>query len=178
MSAMRTAVALTALALTAWGLAASTGVVVPWHAPGAAMVRLSWTARPERIETCRELSADELAARPAHMRRAVECTGGAASYLLYVALDGVVVDSAVITGGGLRHDRPLHLLRNYPLAAGPVHLTVRFDRREETAPPRDGAPPALPPSIRLDTLLAIPAGRVALVTLDGGTLVVQAHGTR
>jgi hypothetical protein len=43
-----------------------------------ALLRLSWSGRPERIERCRELTDAELAERPAHMRRRLECEGRSA----------------------------------------------------------------------------------------------------
>ena len=55
---------------------------------GEAWVRLSWSARPERVETCRRLTDAELADRPAHMRLRLECTGRFARYRLAVLTNG------------------------------------------------------------------------------------------
>jgi hypothetical protein len=119
-----------ASALIGWGLAASSGVRVRTPAASASELRLSWSARPERIETCRRLSDEELAARPAHMQQRLLCEGGAASYDLRVLVDGVVRDSAVFRGAGLRNDRSLFVLRRYPVDPGSRRVTVTFTRRE------------------------------------------------
>ena len=118
--------AVVALVLLARGSAAT----VRWRDDGASDLRLSWTARPERIETCRALSAEEIASEAAHMRQRVECDGHFASYELEVAVDDSVVAREVVRGGGLRHDRPLHLLTSVPVRHGTRHLRVSFVRRE------------------------------------------------
>ena len=76
-----------------------------------ARLRVAFSARPERIEKCRTLSADELANVPQHMRQAVVCEGKTASYRLEVRRDDSLVASALLHGGGLRHDRRLYVLR-------------------------------------------------------------------
>lgn len=125
----------------AWALAAGSGLTFGWHAPARAELRLSWSARPERIERCRRLSDEELAERPAHMRQRLECEGRSATYLLTVTIDGQRVDSAVVTGGGLRQDRPLFLLRSYEVAPGARRVRVTFDRREAVDSTADASVP-------------------------------------
>lgn len=97
-----------------------------------ARLRLSWTARPERIETCRQLSAAELAKREEHMRQRVECEGRSATYMLRVDADGRMLHESVVRGAGLRHDRPIYLLREIDLSPGTHRLNVTFTRREAT----------------------------------------------
>lgn len=130
MNAARIALGLPVTVGLAWLLAASSGVNAPWHPAGATELRLSWSARPERIETCRELSDAELAERPAHMQRRIECVGGLATYDLTVTVDDAVLDDEVIHGSGLRQDRPIFLLRRYPLVEGEHRVRVTFTRRE------------------------------------------------
>lgn len=132
MNAARIAIALPVTVGLAWLLAASSGVNAPWHPSGATELRLSWSARPERIETCRELSDAELAERPAHMQRRIECVGGSATYDLAVTVDDAALDDEVIHGSGLRKDRPIFLLRRYPLVEGEHRVRVTFTRRERT----------------------------------------------
>ena len=96
-----------------------------------ARVRLSWSARPERIEVCRRLSAAELAQVAEHMRQRVECEGRFATYALRVESDGRVLGETTVHGAGLRHDRPLYLLREYDVAPGRHHVRVSFTRREK-----------------------------------------------
>ena len=64
------------------------------------MLRLSWSARPERIEVCRALSDKELEEREEHMRQRVECDGRFATYALEVISNGRKVVEAVVRGAG------------------------------------------------------------------------------
>ncbi|MBK9549949.1 MAG: hypothetical protein IPO52_12800 [Gemmatimonadetes bacterium] len=70
------------------------------------------------------LSAEELATREVHMRQRLECTGTTASYLLRVQVDGGTVGESVLRGSGLRHDRPIYLLRDYAVPTGLHQLRV------------------------------------------------------
>jgi hypothetical protein len=155
------------------GLAASSAVDVPWHEAATAELRLSWTARPERIDRCRVLTESELVDVPVHMRRAVECDGQAATYVLTVRVDGRSVDSAVVRGSGARHDRPIFLLRRYPIEPGRHRVEVRMRRREAVDIEGDTMPTdrsRLPRDLPLDTLVTARAGAVVLVHYDGGRL--------
>ena len=167
------------------GIAAAAGTSVPWHGSDTSALRLSWSAHPERIETCRERTAEELASRPAHMRQPLECAGAAATYLLTVLLDGQLLDSAVVRGSGIRNDRPIFLLREYPVPPGSHQLAVSFSRREQvdslqSGTPNDSTGPApsratvgaMAPHVELTSSLHAAAGTVALVTLQEGELVL------
>ena len=101
---------------------------------GEAWVRLSWSARPERVETCRRLTDAELADRPAHMRLRVECTGRFARYRLAVLSDGVPLTLDTVRGGGLRNDRPMHVLREVPVPPGLRRIQVELVRLDSAAP--------------------------------------------
>ena len=115
------------------GIVAGSGAAVPFHPEHAARLRLSWSARPERIERCRTLSDEELALRPEHMRQRMECDGVFATYTLEIALDGRRVESAVIIGGGVRNDRPIHDLRDLDVSPGAHRVRVSLTRREAEA---------------------------------------------
>jgi hypothetical protein len=115
-----------ALAAIAWASTAP----LPYHDEASARLRLSWSARPERIEVCRALSAAELAEREEHMRQRVECDGRFATYALRVEADGRVLDETVVRGSGLRHDRPLYVLRDFDLPRGVHRVRIAFRRRE------------------------------------------------
>lgn len=156
----------------------------PWVANSGTdgVLRISLSARPDRVETCRALSAEELAARPAHMRQAVVCEGAAARYLLTVHRNGARILAEEVTGGGARSDRPMHLLREFPLAAGSHHLSVRFVLLDSLPPGaaadstastgREAAErnrrrgEAVPMELTLDTTITLAAQRVVLVTYD------------
>jgi hypothetical protein len=121
-----------ATALALWLIAQASAVPLAFHDSTGARLRLSWIARPERIEVCRTVSAEELEQREEHMRQRVECDGRFATYLLRVESDGRVIGETVVRGAGLRHDRPLYLLREYDIAPGVHRVRVSFTRREKT----------------------------------------------
>lgn len=172
---------------------------VPLTTPRAdrSFVRLSWTARPERVERCRRLSDEELAARPAHMRLRWECEGGFARYLLTVGVADSVLLRNTVRGGGLRHDRPMHVFEELVVSPGTTRLVVALVRLDSstTGPSETTAAPdqataavdtimgaraareieerqrrageAIEPRMVLDTTLALSPGQVVLVTYDG-----------
>jgi hypothetical protein len=86
-------------------------------------LRLAWSARPERIENCRQQSAEELARLPAHMRQAVACEGTTAEYRLQVRIEGALVADRVVHGGGLRRDRRLYVFEEVVLPASRPSLS-------------------------------------------------------
>lgn len=159
-----------------------------------AQLRLSLSARPERVERCRELSDDELAKLPAHMRLRTKCEGYSARYRLLIAVDGRQVILDTLRGGGLRHDRPLHVFREHDVSSGAKRLFVevtRIDEGEEETPiDASGADrevrdtllggraererderarrmaEAMPRRLVLDTLMTLAARRVVLITFD------------
>ena len=161
--------------------------------PGAGRLRLSWSARPERIEVCRTLSDEELAQREEHMRQRVECTGRSATYALRVEADQLILHDAVVRGGGLRHDRPLFVLEDLDVEPGQHRVQVNFTRRESdggavtigNGAARDAdtglfagrarrevverdrrARAAIPPTLALDTLLSFDSDAVILISFD------------
>jgi hypothetical protein len=169
----------------------------PWQRRSDhALLRLSWSGRPERIERCRELSDAELERLPAHMRLREECEGHAARYRVRVWLGDSLLSEDIVTGGGLRGDRAIYMLREYPVRPGRQALAVEVARRdsmaeepagsEEDAEGDDAASAPLdrarrerqehrrerlerlPPSLRLDTALALHPGEVVVVTYDQG----------
>lgn len=109
---------------------------LPWRMGGGnvAVIRLSWSGRPERLEVCRRLTETELAERPAHMRQAVECEGTTATYRFEVRLDGAGIGDGVLRGGGFRNDRPIYLLRDLAVPPGEHLLRVELARVESARP--------------------------------------------
>lgn len=184
-------------------LAYASAVPLAYHPQDMARLRLSWSARPERIEVCRQLSTEEQARREEHMRQRVECEGGFATYALRVEVDGRAIGETVIHGAGLRHDRPLYLLRDYPVPPGQHRVRVTLTRREKTdndaaafaeavVPDADTglfagraqrevterarrARAAIPPSLVLDTAFALTPRQVALVTFNAERRILQLH---
>jgi len=120
------------------GITWASAVRMP-SSPAVAVLRLAWTARPERIEDCRPQREEELEKLPTHMRQAVVCTGTTATYRLEVRRDGVVIANQIVRGGGLRHDRPLYLFRDISLPPGDAAIAVRLVRVEAVGERASGA---------------------------------------
>jgi hypothetical protein len=191
---MRWIAGLLATGLAGFALAWSSAVPLPFRNPAEARLRLSWTARPERIETCRAASAEELARELEHMRQRVECEGRSATYALRVRVDDGPAVERVVRGGGFRHDRPMHLLEDFSIGSGVHRIALEFARREtetgsdttvvaqrstgtdtglfagraerERTERSRRARAAIPARLTLDTTVAFAAGEVVLVTFD------------
>lgn len=160
-----------------------------------AVLRLAWTARPERIEDCRQQSDEELSKLPPHMRQSMSCVGTSATYRLEVRWNDRVIVQQTIRGGGLRHDRPLYLFRDIALPPGDSAIRVQFERVESVRTSNDSSPDAsdearhstamdngrrrreleervrgreeaIPPSLSLERRLRLISRQVVLVTYD------------
>jgi hypothetical protein len=182
-------------------LAYTSAMPLPYHRDDMARLRLSWSARPERIEVCRRLSAEEQERLAEHMRQRVVCEGSFATYTLRVDVGGAAVAEDVIRGAGLRNDRPMYLLREYSVPAGRHRIRVTLTRRET---PQDAVPApaqapvagadtglfagraeredtergrrsraAIPRSLMLDTTLAIAPREVVLVTFNAERRILE-----
>jgi hypothetical protein len=152
------------------------------HRSADAVLRLAWSARPERIETCRQQTEEELARLPQHMRQPVVCEGTTATYRLQVRLNDAVVVDRVVRGGGLRQDRRLYVFDDVALPPGESEVHVRFDRVEVAAGDESMAAggsredevarrhrsESVPPALSLERRLRFPPRGVVLVTYDEG----------
>jgi hypothetical protein len=170
----RLVVAAVATVLVLGLIARASAAPLKFHDGTAARLRLSWSARPERIEVCRTLSPAELAQREEHMRQRVECDGRFATYGLRVESDGQRLGETVVHGAGLRHDRPLYLLREYDVAPGVHRVRVSFTRREKTD--NDAAAFAKSSSTEADTgIFAGRAQREAVEHARRASAAIPAH---
>lgn len=95
---------------------------------GSAVLRISLGARPERIETCRTQTDEELAKLAPQMRQTVLCEGTTARYQLSAHRNSKLVFSSVIRGGGLRNDRPLYVSRDIEVDPGAALYTIQLMR--------------------------------------------------
>ncbi len=91
-----------------------------------AILRLGWRLAGQVQEHCRDLSAEELAKRPAHMRTPRECTSHVLTYDLVASVDGRVVVDKRVKSPGLRGDRPLSVEEDLPVAPGEHAVKVTF----------------------------------------------------
>jgi hypothetical protein len=154
----------------------------PWQVErrSDAMVRVSWRARGEIVQSCHTATPEELSKVPAHMRQATLCDEGTvAPYRVRVTLGGNTLMDSTAPGSGGRGDRPMYFLRDFRLAPGAYRLTVelaRADRPDESdsaailatgsGRARVLRQRAIPRALVLDTLLTIGPRQVALVSYD------------
>jgi hypothetical protein len=206
MTAMARALGVALAAATMLGLAWASTVPLTVNPSGDAVLRVAWSARPERVEECRSQSGEELARLPAHMRQAVICEGVAASYRLEVRHQGRLLAEQIVRGGGWRRDRRLYVFREFALPPGDARVEVRFDRIdapaatprdeavEETAPaaaaartsaahPHDASRSrprveAVPAQLGLDRRLTLAPREVMLVTYDPASRRLAVGGGR
>lgn len=121
-----------------------------------AVLRLAWSARPERVEDCRLQSEEALATLPPHMRQALICEGTTATYHLQVHRNSTVIDERIVRGGGMRQDRPLYVFRELRLPAGEADISVRMVRMDTASAP-DGLASAESRTPSRAELQAVPA---------------------
>jgi hypothetical protein len=118
-----------ALAAAATAAVAALSQVPYTPEPGPeALLRLSWRARGERVEICRQLSAEELEALPRHMRQERICEGSTAQYRLRVEVDGERRVDEPVQGSGEPQVRPLYVYRELPLPPGTHRIGITFER--------------------------------------------------
>lgn len=176
-------------------LAGASHLRLPFHAGETALLRIAFSARPERIETCRTPSEEELAAVAAHMRQQVVCDGASATYRLTILRNADTLLSDVVRGGGLRRDRQLYVLRELVVPSGSASVEVHL-MRIESATRHDTtavAPPAgadtagrtavarrrrqedeMPPVLALREQVSLTPREVMLVTYDRSTRRLRA----
>ena len=175
------AVALAGAALV--GLSALSQLPYEMRDTGA-LLRLSWRVRGETIESCRRATAEELAGVEAHMRQEVICEGRrVAPYRLRVAIDGRLLTDTLAPGSGVRGDRPMHVLRDIPLAPGPHRIVVSLERQGpgavgDTLQRREHERRAIPPRLGIDTMLAAAPNEILLVTYAPDERALELVGRR
>lgn len=130
------------------------------------VLRLGWRLAGQARERCRELTAEELAARPAHMRLPRECVSEPLAYDLTATVDGSVVARRRVRPAGLRGDRPLSVEEDLAVRPGEHAVTVTFVPEPAVA---GAARLAFEGTVRLDP------GRVVLITQEGGRLVARSQ---
>jgi hypothetical protein len=100
----------------------------------AGIIRVAWSARPERVERCVTRTDEELRDVPSHMRQRVVCEGRSARYRMLVRRDGEVLADEVVAGAGARQDRPIYVLREFSTEPGAMRLEVSLRRLDSVAP--------------------------------------------
>jgi hypothetical protein len=159
-----------AMLAIAAGLATAALSQVPYRASirDRALLRLSWRAAGERVQECRQATADELSRQPVHMRTEVICEGRVAPFRLRVEVDGERVIDEQIRASGAREDRPVYVFRERALLPGRHEVVVRFERvdqRGEVEERREGDAP-FPRELGLSRSVTLRDGEIALITYD------------
>ena len=164
-----------------WAVASGSTAPVAVHRSDHAIVRLAWSARPERVEKCREQTPEELAKLPQHMRQRVVCEGTSARDRLTVRYRDAVVAERIVRGGGLRHDRRLYVFQDIPVDAGAAEIEVHFDRidGDDTKAPdprHDGE--TVPAHLEFEQDLQVRPREVILITYspEGRALIAKYAG--
>jgi hypothetical protein len=127
-----------------------------------ALLRLGWRLVGQVEEHCRELTPDELARRPVHMRTPRECVSAALPYHLLATVDGRVVAEKTVKAPGLRADRPLTVEEELEVQPGDHEVRVVF---------RPEASPGAGRTLSFEGRLRFDRQRVVLVTLEDDQLI-------
>lgn len=150
------------------------GSHVPYGAPSAqAALKLNWRIQSPRLETCVEVSAEELAKKPIHMRQAKSCQRQSLAYELALAWRRV-------DGGDAPHAAATHDERLRVSPTGSEHngaLIVDLARRmapgryqvEVAFLPVKADAPAEAPRWREGYEVEIGANQAAFITIDRKT---------
>jgi hypothetical protein len=117
---------------------ATTGVFAQWPAyspipKGYGELKLSMAHLTERLEPCRQLSAEEIAALPPNMRVVEQCPRGRVSALLELEADGALLYGGAVRPVGLARGGRAYLQARWSLPAGRYQLELRLrDSPRET----------------------------------------------
>jgi ferredoxin/coenzyme F420-reducing hydrogenase delta subunit len=129
-----------------------------------ALLRLGWRLSGQVRERCRDLTAEELAARPVHMRRPRECVSEVLTYDLAATVDGQLRTRQRVKSPGLRADRPLSVEEDLKVAPGEHTVTITFTPEE----PGGGGKP-----LTFEGRVLFTPGRVVLITYENGRLIAR-----
>jgi ferredoxin/coenzyme F420-reducing hydrogenase delta subunit len=129
-----------------------------------ALLRLGWRLTGQVHERCRDLTAEEQAARPVHMRRARECVSEVLTYDLVAAVDGQQLTRKRVKSPGLRADRPLSVEEDLKVTPGEHTVAITFTPAE----PGDGGKP-----LTFEGRVLFTSARVVLITYEHGRLAAR-----
>jgi ferredoxin len=129
-----------------------------------ALLRLGWRLAGQVKERCRDLTPEELAKRPVHMRAPRECVSEVLTYDLKAVVDGSVVTAKRVAPPGLRGDRPLSVEEDLEIAPGEHDVRVTFTPED---PASGGKTLTFEGRVRFDRQ------RVVLITYDNDALIAR-----
>ena len=93
---------------------------------GAGVLTLSFSHGADRKATCRKLSAEEIAALPANMRRPEICPRQRPAVYVELDLDGKRLFAAELPPSGIAGDGPSRVYERFVLPAGRHDVAVRL----------------------------------------------------
>jgi hypothetical protein len=97
-----------------------------------ALIKLSFSHAGDRVVPCRMRDAAELAALPAHKRRALDCPRERVPLRVELVVDGASLLAADLRPSGLAGDGPAHVYSRFPVSPGRHEIVVRMrDSRRE-----------------------------------------------
>lgn len=137
--------------------------------PDQALLRLGWRLAGQVKERCRDVTAEELARRPVHMRKPRDCVSQVLTYDLRVVVDGRVVAEKTVRSPGLRADRPLSVQEDLRMAPGDHDVSVTFTPHDEGAAGK---------VLSLQRRICFERGRVVLVTSENDDLMAREEARR
>lgn len=96
---------------------------------GEALIRLSIRVAGQRLQECRQRSAEELARLAPNMRSLTDCPRERSPVTVELEMDGRPLYHVVALPQGFRKDLPSTLYRRLPVAAGTHHFVARLKDR-------------------------------------------------
>jgi ferredoxin/coenzyme F420-reducing hydrogenase delta subunit len=137
------------------------------HAGTEGILRLAWRLPGEKLLSCRDLTAAELAAKPLHMRQPRECKEQPLSYRLVLTINGTTHVEKTVVPSGARGDRPLYVQEDIDLPAGVYGIAVTFEPiLPEKAAAEGEAAPAQHRHLALHSQAKIVPDQITLIDYD------------
>jgi len=94
-----------------------------------AQIKLAFSHGAPRIEECRRLTSDEIAALPPRERRVMDCARERNPVRIQLELDGRLVIDRQLSPTGLSSDGPARIYEIMRVPVGPHRLAMRLDDR-------------------------------------------------
>jgi hypothetical protein len=119
-----------------------------------------------QIQIGRDLTEDELAAKPLHMRQPRECVAHPLTYRLQVTINGATRLERTLSPAGARGDRPLYVQHDMRLAPGVYPIRVDFLPLVPGTMLQQAGGEPLGRHVTLQQPVSIVADHITLITLD------------
>ncbi len=94
--------------------------------PEMAQIKLSLRHAAQRIEECRRLTPEEIAALPANMRRPLDCPRERLPVVVELELDGELLFRGTLQPAGLARDGAATVYKLFDVTPGPRRIVARL----------------------------------------------------